>query len=107
MVRGFVGIEVVSLRITRQMMDSMRHARGGGKRIHKIILEEVLQLSLSGRVREVPNVEPPAFSSRRSDSLILGGARGVVASRRTLGGRGIGQASGGHLGSGSFNGHGA
>jgi hypothetical protein len=30
--------------------------------LHEVVLEEVLQLSLSGRVREIPNVKSPPWN---------------------------------------------
>jgi hypothetical protein len=43
--------------------------------LHIVAREEVLELGLSGRVSEIPNVEATTFSSRSSDSLLtsLGG----------------------------------
>lgn len=40
--------------------------------IHQVVLEEILQLPLGGRVREVPDVKSPTLSSAGKDSLILG-----------------------------------
>ena len=40
--------------------------------IHQVVLEEVLQLPLGGRISEVPNVESPTLSGAGKDSLVLG-----------------------------------
>lgn len=42
---------------------------------HGIVLEELLELPLSGRIREVPNVQPTTF-------IGTGGGRICVSSRR-------------------------
>jgi hypothetical protein len=80
--------------------------------VHKVVLEEILQLSLGGRVGEVSNVQSPALSGRRNDSLVLAGIDGLVAAGAhggALGGGGrLVEGRGGHLGRGSVNGgHGA
>ena len=83
--------------------------RRGGKSIHKIILEELLQLSLSGRIGEVSNVQSPALSGTGNDGLVLGGIDRLVttsADAGALGGTGgLVEGSIGHLGSRRFNGH--
>jgi hypothetical protein len=43
--------------------------------LHKVVLEEFLQLPLGGRVSEVPNVESPSLSGAGQDRLVLGGSR--------------------------------
>ena len=77
---------------------------------HKVLLEEFLQLSLSGRVREVSDVESPPLSGASDDSLILGCVDGLVAASAdasALGSAGgLGEGGVGHLGSSRVNGHG-
>ena len=79
--------------------------------LHKVVLEEVLQLSLSGRVCEVSDIQSPALGRAGDDSLVLRGVDWLVtASTNTgaLGGvGGLVQGSGCHLGSGSVDGHGS
>jgi hypothetical protein len=41
--------------------------------VHKVVLEEFLQLPLGGRVSEISNVESPSLSSAGQDRLVLGG----------------------------------
>lgn len=56
---------------------------GGVRNLHKIVLEKVLQLSLSCRVGQVANVQTTALCSRRRGSLVGGGLvidRGVAQS---------------------------
>ena len=70
--------------------------------LHQVVLEELLQLSLGGRVREVPNVESPTLGGAGDDGLVLGGVDGLVAAGADAGA--FGGASGlveggvGHLG---------
>lgn len=75
---------------------------GGGLHVHQIVLEEVLQLPLVGRVREVSNVKSPALGGACTDSLILGGGGllGAGALRSWGGGSGssVVEGGGGHLG---------
>ena len=40
--------------------------------LHQVILEEVLELPLGGRICEVSNVESPSLSGAGKDSLVLG-----------------------------------
>ena len=72
--------------------------------IHKVFLEELLQLSLRGRVGEVSDVESPSLGGTGDDSLILRCIDGLVAASSdasALGGAGgLGEGSVGHLGSG-------
>lgn len=61
--------------------------------LHKVVLEEVLQLPLGGRVCEVSNVESPTLGGAGQDSLVLGGSGlggGVLG--------GVVEGRGGHLG---------
>lgn len=78
--------------------------------IHKVVLEEVLQLSLSGRVSEVSNVKSPALGGAGNDGLILAGVDGLVAAGANggafSGGRWLVEGGGCHLGGGSFDRHG-
>lgn len=53
--------------------------------LHKVALEEFLQLPLSCRVREVANVEAAALSGAGSVGLGLGGLVIVLASKRGVG----------------------
>lgn len=67
------------------------HERWG--HLHKVVLEEILQLPLGGRVREVSNVKSPSLGGAGQDSLVLGGCG--------LGSGGLGgvfEGGGGHLG---------
>lgn len=106
--RGLVGIEVVSL--TRRVSHPRRHMNEPRVNLHQVVLEELLQLSLGGRVREVSNVQSPALGSTGNDCLVLGGVDGLVTTGTDAGalGRGRRLADGGvgHLGGGSFDGHG-
>jgi hypothetical protein len=61
--------------------------------LHKVVLEEVLQLPLGGRVREVSNVESPTLGGAGQDSLVLG-CRGLGASGLV----GVVEGRSGHLG---------
>ena len=72
--------------------------------VHKVLLEEFLQLSLRGRVGEVSDVESPPLGGTGDDSLILGCVDGLVAGALGSAG-GLGEGGVGHLGSGRFNGH--
>jgi len=59
--------------------------------VHKVVLEEVLQLSLGGRVREVSNVQSPALGGAGNDGLVLAGIDGLAAAgtnTRSFGGAG-------------------
>ena len=47
--------------------------------VHKVVLKEVLQLSLGGRVREISNVQYPALSGAGDSGLVLGLDRSVAA----------------------------
>lgn len=60
--------------------------------IHQIVLEEVLQLPLGGRISEVPDIKSPALSSAGKDRLVLGGG-GLSAS-----GLAVVEGGSGHLG---------
>lgn len=77
--------------------------------LHKVVLEEVLQLSLSGRISEVSNVKSSALSSACDDSLVLRCVDGLVgagSNASTFGGSGgLVEGSVCHLGGGSFDGH--
>lgn len=77
--------------------------------LHKVVLEEVLQLSLGGRVGEVSNVESSTFSSAGDDGLILRCIDGLVGTGSNAGAfsgsGGLIEGSGCHLGGGSFDGH--
>lgn len=76
---------------------------------HKVVLEEILQLSLSGRVGEVSNVESSTLGGAGNDGVVLRGVDGLVATstdRCALGSRGgLVEGSVCHLGGGSFDGH--
>lgn len=77
-----MGIEVDSLEGGRSV--SVEHTQGRrcwGANSHEVVLEELLQLPLGGRVGEVPDVESPALGSAGDDCLILGSAGGLVALR--------------------------
>lgn len=74
-----------------------------GAHIHQVVLEEVLQLPLGGRICEVSNVKSPALGGARTHSLVLGcgGLLGAGALRRGGSGCGsgvVGEGGGGHLG---------
>ena len=119
-----VGMEVVSLwqaessahvlvlgvRLHRHMRHQASSTLSTRLDLHKIVLEELLQLSLSGRVREVSNVQSATLSSAGDDSLVLGGVDGLVTAGTNSGafGRvgGLGEGGVGHLASGSVDGHG-
>lgn len=81
----------------------------GGKSVHKVVLEEILQLSLGGRVSEVSDIQSPSLSGAGDDGLVLRGIDGLVAASSDAGalggGRGLVEGGVGHLGSGRFNGH--
>ena len=77
--------------------------------VHKVLLEEFLQLSLGGRVREVSDVQSPALGGTGDDGLVLRGVDGLVAAGPNAGAfGGAGRlVEGGvcHLGGGSFDRH--
>jgi hypothetical protein len=77
--------------------------------VHKVVLEEVLQLSLGGRVGEVSNVQSPTLSGAGDNGLVLGRVDRLVtagANGGALGGgSGLGKGGVCHLGGGSFDGH--
>lgn len=86
----------------------MKKERSEGD-VHKVILEEVLQLSLGGRVSEVSNVKSSTLSSAGDDCFVLSSVDGFVASSSDAGAFGCGcglvEGSVCHLGGGSFDGH--
>lgn len=71
MVRGLVGIEVDSL----DRAVGLEHFEGLVKvfcnYLHKVTLEEIAEIPLSSRVREIPNVETTSLSDDGDDSIIL------------------------------------
>jgi hypothetical protein len=73
--------------------------------VHQIVLEEVLQLPLVGRISEVSNVKSPALGGARTDSLILGGG-GLLGAGALRGGSGVVEGGGGHLGGDTVDGSG-
>jgi hypothetical protein len=77
----------------------LRHRAEIRVHLHQVVLEEVLQLPLGGRVREVSNVESPALSGARTHGLIVGG-RGLLSTGILRVGRSVvvGEGGGGHLG---------
>lgn len=81
----------------------------GWLNLHKVVLEEVLQLSLGGRVGEVSNVQSPTLSGAGDDGLVLRRVDRLVAAGANRGAfsGGAGLVEGGvcHLGGGSFDGH--
>ena len=48
--------------------------------LHEEALEEVLEIPLSGRVREVSNVQTTTFSCTGDNGLVLRGVGGFAAS---------------------------
>jgi hypothetical protein len=76
-VRGLVGMETDSLCAQRQL--PFRKSAGPKKIcIHQVVLEEFFQLSLSGRVREIPNVKSPPWLELATSEHRSGEARYVV-----------------------------
>lgn len=75
--------------------------------LHKIVLEEVLQLSLRGRICEVSNVKSPTLSSTGDDGFILRSVDGLSTSEGvgTFSVGGLVKGSVCQLGGGSFDGH--
>lgn len=77
--------------------------------IHKVVLEEVLQLSLGGRVGEVSNVQSPTLSGAGDHGLVLGRVDRLVSAGADggalSGGSGLLEGGVCHLGGGSFDGH--
>lgn len=53
--------------------------------LHQVVFEELLQLPLGGRIREVPNIESPTLSRTGNDSLVLSCIDGLVASSANVG----------------------
>ena len=96
--------------VHRHVRHQVSSSHSTGRHLHKIVLEELLQLSLSGRVREVSNVQSATLSSAGDDSLVLGGVDGLVTAGTngsafgSVGG--LGEGGVGHLASGSVDGHG-
>lgn len=82
-VRGLVGIDVVSLRY--QSVTALSMPRAASANIHKVVLKELLQLSLGGRVSEVSNVKSPALSGAGDDGLVLRGVDRLVAASTDAG----------------------
>ena len=86
--------------------NDVRKAEIGGH-LHQVVLEEILQPSLRGRISEVSNVKSSTFSSAGDNSLILRGVDRLASSE------GVGtfsvcwlvKGSVCHLGGGSFDGH--
>jgi len=69
-------MEVVSLHV-KSVQESL--PRKQQSNAHKVVLEEVLQLSLSGRIGEVSNVESSTLGGAGDDGLVLRGVDGLVA----------------------------
>jgi hypothetical protein len=80
----------------QRVSSGMRHV-GRGLHVHQVVLEEVLQLPLVGRIREVSNVKSPALGGARTHSLVLGG-RGLRGAGALRGGSRVVEGGGGHLG---------
>lgn len=64
--------------------------------LHQVVLEELLQLLLGGRVREIPNVKSPTLSGTGNDGFILGSIDMIAVGLFDGGG-------GGHLGGNTFD----
>lgn len=64
---------------------------------HQVVLEEVLQLPLVGRICEVSNVKSPTLGGARTHSLVLG-CGGLLGAGALGGGSGVVEGGGGHLG---------
>jgi hypothetical protein len=95
-VRGLVGMEVDSLFhvvsfLALSFHRSMRLPGDGEKNLHQIVLEELLQLPLGGRISEVPNIKSPTLSCTGDDGLVFGRRLGISWV-------GIGESSVCHLG---------
>ena len=56
--------------------------------VHKVVLEEVLQLSLGGRVGEVSDIQSPTLSGAGDNGLVLGRVDRLVAAGANGGGLG-------------------
>lgn len=99
--RGLVGMVVDSLCNVLALGSTWR---GGRRRhSHKVVLEEVLQLPLGGRVREVSNVKSPSLGGAGTDSLVLG-CGGLLGAGALSGGRSVVVEGGvGHLGGDLFD----
>ena len=70
---------------------------------HEVVLEEVLQLPLGGRVREVSNVKSPSLGGAGTHSLVLG-CGGLLGAGALSGGRSVVVEGGvGHLGGDLFD----
>ncbi len=76
--------------------------------LHKVVLEELLQLPLRGRIREVPDIKPPTLSRTLNDSLVLRSVAKFVSSSTNGGAFSFGSVfvEGGvcHLGGGTVDG---
>jgi hypothetical protein len=99
-----VGGDGRGLAVRRVSFTLLRHAEKTGSTLHQVVLEELLQLPLGGRVREVSNVKSPALSGARTHSLVLG-CGGLLSASALRGGGGggggssvVGEGGGGHLG---------
>lgn len=72
--------------------------------VHKVVLEELLQLSLGGRIGEVSDVQSPSLCGTGDDGLILRSVDGAVSASADAGALGsaggLGEGGVGHLGSG-------
>lgn len=104
--RGLVGMVVDSLcDVLAQACSDVRQADTGreGMYAHQVVLEEVLQLPLGGRICEVSNVKSPALGGARTDSLVLG-CGGLLSAGVALGGGSVVVEGGvGQLGGGTVN----
>lgn len=69
-VRGLVGMDVDSLSFPSQPHMYIVSS-GRNENSHKVALEEFLEIPLSGRVRQVANVQTTSLSDDGKDSFIL------------------------------------
>jgi hypothetical protein len=73
-VRGLVGMDVDSLEGKSGQQSGLEMSPKEAKQnLHQVVLEEVLQLPLGGRICEVPNVKSSTLGCACNDSLVIGG----------------------------------
>ena len=82
MVRGLVGIDVDSLVRIASVLHPVTHPYSNKvlSYLHKVALEEFIEIPLSSRVRKVTNVEATSLSDDGEDSFVLSCIDGFTAS---------------------------
>jgi hypothetical protein len=91
------------------VVDSLCNVLGRGiascaldRHLHKVVLEEVLQLPLGGRISEVSNVKSPTLGGAGTDSLVVG-CGGLLGAGVLRGRSGVVKGGVGHLGGDLFD----